>query len=181
MEIFVHKNGARLGPFSLDQLRQEVQALKISFSDLVWLDGMEEWQPLRDLPDIVRTIPPPLPASNPNHLQGSPPPIPVTKSTPVKHESELKFEIWAWAVGGMFCFSAPFWFMSFLEWLVSASDPDPIWQFSDSRYSHPKTGWLLFIIPWSVGCKCFVKMFALIEERKKRQVKGTSTSTFPKQ
>jgi len=69
--IYIWKNNEQLGPFQKDEVKRRVASGAISGDDLVWRDGFEDWQPIRQLyPDV-----PPFVAATPS-LQ-MPPPIPA--------------------------------------------------------------------------------------------------------
>jgi hypothetical protein len=77
MNIFVHRNGQQLGPYSETDLRAQVAAGAVAPTDLVWWDGQASWIPLAQSP-YAATLPPPAPAV-PGALPPPPPtPIPVT-------------------------------------------------------------------------------------------------------
>jgi hypothetical protein len=61
---FVVVAGAQKGPFTADQLRDEIASGRVQRSTLGWKQGMPQWTPLEnvaDLRDIIASIPPPLP------------------------------------------------------------------------------------------------------------------------
>ena len=59
MQIFVHRDGQQLGPYTLDQVKGEVAAGKLSSADLAWHDGIPNWIPLNQWPEMAGTAPPP--------------------------------------------------------------------------------------------------------------------------
>src|SRR5437879_3154916 len=68
MEYHLHYQGRNLGVFSLDELRRRRGAGELSGNELVWRQGMTNWQPLDSLlqsSEIRRPIPPPLPVPRP--------------------------------------------------------------------------------------------------------------------
>ncbi|MDR0534426.1 MAG: DUF4190 domain-containing protein [Verrucomicrobiales bacterium] len=72
-QIFIGKNGQKLGPFSVAEIKQKLANGEISKFDLAWHEGLAEWKPLGFLQEIAANgeIPPPLVA---------PPAIPQTSS-----------------------------------------------------------------------------------------------------
>ena len=59
-------DGQRAGPFDASQLREHVQAGRISADTLVWTEGMAEWKAAKDVTAVAKllgTVPPPLPPS----------------------------------------------------------------------------------------------------------------------
>ena len=66
MEYHLHYQGRNLGVFSLDELRRRRGAGELSGNELVWRQGMTNWQPLDSLlqsGETIRPAPPPLPVS----------------------------------------------------------------------------------------------------------------------
>jgi GYF domain 2 len=74
MQIYLAKPGGnRVGPFTLDQIKQDLAARKYRDTDFwAWHEGMTEWMPLYALPEMSKT---PAPAT---------PSAPVTPAAPVK-------------------------------------------------------------------------------------------------
>lgn len=67
---FVGKNGQQTGPFSVEQLREMAASGQLNGTDLVWREGMAEWQPASTLPGVFPGSPGAvdLPAGNPAPL-----------------------------------------------------------------------------------------------------------------
>jgi len=71
MELYLHRNGEQVGPYNEDQISSMITNGALSRDDIVWHDGLIEWQPLH----AVFSLPPPL----------APPPLshhPVQPQTP---------------------------------------------------------------------------------------------------
>lgn len=49
MEIYVSRDGERWGPYDEDQLAEYLTNGTLTVDDLAWTEGVEDWQPLRDL------------------------------------------------------------------------------------------------------------------------------------
>lgn len=67
MELYVARNGQRLGPFPLDEVQRRVAAGEFSPLDLAWAEGRTDWAPLTSfLPANPAPVsgPPPLTAAN---------------------------------------------------------------------------------------------------------------------
>jgi len=63
-EWWYSSGDARKGPVSLDTLRQLLLECKVAESTLVWREGLANWAPLSELPElqqVVRAVPPDLP------------------------------------------------------------------------------------------------------------------------
>jgi hypothetical protein len=75
MNYWLYKNEEQIGPFTVAEIQAKVIDGEVLNSDLVWKEGMAEWQ------SIGRVIPPP----SPKHLPVIPgmPPIPTSAPTPV--------------------------------------------------------------------------------------------------
>ncbi|MEA2733612.1 MAG: hypothetical protein QOE14_63, partial [Humisphaera sp.] len=57
-------DGAQKGPFTLDQLRAEISAGRVQRNTLAWKNGMGQWTPIEQMPDLAAlfaNVPPPLP------------------------------------------------------------------------------------------------------------------------
>jgi uncharacterized RDD family membrane protein YckC len=74
MEIWIGRDGERLGPYPEADVRQWLREGKMTGADLAWREGLADWQPLSVLmPDAMPTpadataaaVPPPPPASTP--------------------------------------------------------------------------------------------------------------------
>ena len=62
MQIFLYQNGEQVGPFSEPDIRSKVASGEVSQTDLVWHEGLAEWQPLNAVFSVappVRKLPPP--------------------------------------------------------------------------------------------------------------------------
>ena len=57
---YLHTNGEQSGPYSTEQLRQMAAVRKLQSSDLLWAEGMSEWQPAATIPGIFAASPPPM-------------------------------------------------------------------------------------------------------------------------
>lgn len=57
-------DGQQAGPFTLEQLRADAQAGRLSATTLVWRQGMGQWQPaaqIQEIAAVLASVPPPLP------------------------------------------------------------------------------------------------------------------------
>lgn len=61
MQIHISKNGQQLGPFDQAELARQIACGAVSYDDLAWIEGMADWQPLRQtaFPAAVALVPPP--------------------------------------------------------------------------------------------------------------------------
>lgn len=71
-QITISRDGQHYGPYSMEDLTGHLESGSIVPDDLAWMEGMEEWRPLREIVDIEgqSSAPPsiPLPTS-PSSLQ----------------------------------------------------------------------------------------------------------------
>jgi hypothetical protein len=58
MNIFVHRNGQQLGPFSESDIQAQLVSGAISPVDLVWWEGQAGWVPLSQTPYAAVSTPP---------------------------------------------------------------------------------------------------------------------------
>jgi hypothetical protein len=78
-------DGQRMGPVPLEQLRRVASGGQLGADDLVWTQGMADWQPAATIPGLMpppmahgpqlggqRQGPPPPPAAAPNYGGGQP-------------------------------------------------------------------------------------------------------------
>lgn len=67
MQIFLHKNGQQLGPFSEAKVAEMLKAGQVGATDPAWSEGMEKWTPLSTFPQFQSAACglPPLPVSAP--------------------------------------------------------------------------------------------------------------------
>ena len=64
MLYFIGRKGQQLGPFTEQQIREQLAAGLTGPTDLFWCEGMSDWQPVRTRFDQIGT-PPPLPPARP--------------------------------------------------------------------------------------------------------------------
>lgn len=69
MDYHVGRGAQQLGTFSEEQIREGLKCGNFQSSDLVWAEGMSEWQPLNSLAPFqvtsVPTLPTPMPGAIP--------------------------------------------------------------------------------------------------------------------
>lgn len=64
--IYIHKDGKQLGPFTEQQLNEEITQGRFSLSDMAWKEGLSDWLPIGSL---IGGLPPPVPPSfTPPHV-----------------------------------------------------------------------------------------------------------------
>lgn len=73
---FILEDGQQVGPLSVDELTSK----HVNGSDLVWTQGMPDWQPAETVSELASAVaiqPPPAPPKPPTVTSTSPPPPPV--------------------------------------------------------------------------------------------------------
>jgi formylglycine-generating enzyme required for sulfatase activity len=53
MEIYLHQDGERTGPFTLEHVQVHLDGGKLSVFDPAWFEGCSDWVTVRDLPGIM--------------------------------------------------------------------------------------------------------------------------------
>lgn len=53
MNIYVMKNGERIGPCSLTEVREALAADRMSYNDPAWHEGAADWMPLHTVPGVM--------------------------------------------------------------------------------------------------------------------------------
>ncbi len=49
MYIFLARNNVQAGPYNLEQLNQMLASGQVLLTDLMWHEGMENWQPVNEM------------------------------------------------------------------------------------------------------------------------------------
>lgn len=73
MQIYLARNNVQAGPYSLDQVNQMLSDGQVIYSDLMWHEGMENWQTVGEKtgnmpvynPSIITRLPPANPVATP--------------------------------------------------------------------------------------------------------------------
>jgi hypothetical protein len=85
---YVGRNGRQEGPVTEEQLQAMVRDGSLQREDLVWRDGMANWQPAGTVPELnfstapAYVTPPPPPAAPPPSSPYAPPQAPYAPYTP---------------------------------------------------------------------------------------------------
>lgn len=89
MQWYYSKNSTQLGPVSQDELIAKIASGEVSPSDLVWKDGMADWIPSSQVPELRGAAPsqaaPSQPAPAPVSLGGQPTSYGAPVSNPIPH------------------------------------------------------------------------------------------------
>lgn len=88
MQIYLSIQDDRQGPFTPEEIAAKLQSGECTPETLAWKEGLEAWQPLRDvLPQSETAPPPPLPVTPPS-LPSAPP---STADVPKKENGFVSF------------------------------------------------------------------------------------------
>jgi hypothetical protein len=113
MQWYYSKNGTQLGPISEGELRSKLASGEVSPTDLVWKEGMSDWQPsarvaelasIAAIPSATSPIPPSLGNVPPSPY--SPPqsqPAPAYPPGQVTYVGHIPTNLWQSIVVTLFC------------------------------------------------------------------------------
>lgn len=91
MDIYVQKDGQRLGPFPETKIRQGIDTGEFAPADLAWTTGKASWQPLSALINLDVNQPPPISEPVPQEVAGNgsiePPPFEAPSNSSQSKES----------------------------------------------------------------------------------------------
>lgn len=73
MDWYYAKDGVQHGPTTEGDLRTKLESGELSATDLVWRDGMAEWQPASEVAEFAVSLPAPEPASESGDASASAP------------------------------------------------------------------------------------------------------------
>jgi hypothetical protein len=61
MELYLHQNGERVGPYTEDQISAMLASGRVSRNDIVWHERLTEWQPIHVVFSLPAPVSPPAP------------------------------------------------------------------------------------------------------------------------
>jgi hypothetical protein len=61
MNIFIAKDGERLGPFTQTEIKDQVRSAQLTLNDFAWHEGCASWTRLCEMTELVNSIIPELP------------------------------------------------------------------------------------------------------------------------
>jgi Interferon-induced transmembrane protein/GYF domain 2 len=102
---YYSKNGTQLGPVALEVLRSKLRSGEVSPADLVWKDGMTDWQPAGKIADLAISsmeAQPPMQAPPIGGMQ-SPYAPPVAAPGPIRYGAPLPNYLWQSIVVTLLC------------------------------------------------------------------------------
>jgi len=80
-EWYVAINGVPVGPVRISELRRKAATGAVTEESLCWQEGLEEWRPIRSIPDLAALIQEAAQGNRPS-LIGAPPEPPVAPRSP---------------------------------------------------------------------------------------------------
>jgi len=78
---FYVQSGRRTGPVTTTQLIALLDGGSVPMDGLVWAEGHSDWRPARDIPELIKRLPPPLP-------EPAPAPIDISATRPSPDSEE---------------------------------------------------------------------------------------------
>lgn len=87
-EWHVHKDGQTLGPYTWEELQTQAESGEINRTDMIWKEGMSEWNPADQVQDLFPAGPAPPPPPPPASDTQAPPPPPPASAAPAAHTSD---------------------------------------------------------------------------------------------
>lgn len=101
---FYTRGGQQAGPVSLDQLRQMAASGQITPADLVWREGMANWQPMNTLPEFGGAPAAPATPASPAAPYGQPYGAPgAPYGAPMQYQPTPQQSYSGMAIGGFCC------------------------------------------------------------------------------
>jgi hypothetical protein len=102
---YYSKNGTQLGPVAVEELRSKLSSGEVSPADLVWKDGMSDWQPAGKIADLAISsmgLQSPMQAPPTGGVQ-SPYSPPVSAPGPLRHGAPIPNYLWQSIVVTLLC------------------------------------------------------------------------------
>jgi len=112
MQIHIARDGKQLGPFSLEEINQQLAAGTLSLSDQVWYEGAAGWAALSTVPGVSAGAP-----ASAAPISPAPAPVPVpapvtpTPLIPVKKTEQLAVLSLIFSILGLCGFCCGFFMM----------------------------------------------------------------------
>jgi GYF domain 2 len=110
MNIYLHKDGQQIGPFTESEARAHLSNGSIGAADLAWVEGNSDWQPLSK-------ILPPVTPSQPIVQSPIPTVVQVVAPRPLSHKG---VSLASWTLLSLCCIASLIPGLGFGVWLVAA-------------------------------------------------------------
>lgn len=93
MELYLHQNGEQVGPYTEEQIISMVSSGELSRDDIIWHEGLAEWQPIHSVVSFPASV--------------APQPAPVQQAQPASPQStQVETNVKQGAIiGGWVCFA----------------------------------------------------------------------------
>jgi predicted Zn finger-like uncharacterized protein len=82
-EWYVAINGVPVGPVRISELRRKAAAGAVTEDSLCWQEGLEEWRPIRSIPELAQLVREAAQGNRPSLAGPPPPPIPEPGRAPM--------------------------------------------------------------------------------------------------
>lgn len=91
MQWYYSKNGNQLGPIGTEEIQSKLASGEIASSDLVWKDGLADWLPAGQVPELRVVNQATRPVSPSPAVQNSPysPPVAHAPVSPVSYNAQV--------------------------------------------------------------------------------------------
>ncbi|MES2923273.1 MAG: CD225/dispanin family protein [Verrucomicrobiota bacterium] len=109
MQWYYSKNGTQLGPVEESELRGKLASGEVSTADLLWREGMPDWQPAAKVAELNAVVPPSFAPPSPGDVTQSPysppqsQPFPVYPQTKTYQGPDIPSNLWQAIVVTLFC------------------------------------------------------------------------------
>ena len=94
MQIFLARNNVQAGPYTLEQLNQMLTTEDVSLDDLIWHEGMSQWQRLGDVTSNRSHY---TPAGTSELISNSTPSVPNDTASPSSASGDRVIFPYIWA------------------------------------------------------------------------------------
>ena len=153
MKWYFAKDGEQQGPVSREELEQKIRSGELGGSELVWREGLADWQPLEQVEEL-KMISQPVPA--PPIAEGDSPyqaPVNAPASTPANPNTPVPNYLWQSIVVTILCcwpFGIPaIVYAAKVDGLVARGQIGDAWEASNKAKMWAwisVAGWAVFIV-----------------------------------
>ncbi len=103
MQWYYSKNGTQLGPVGEGELLAKLASGEVSSADMVWKEGMADWQPAGKVAELASFATLPSATSAPPPVVNSPYAPPSVQSAPMPSGASIPNYLWQSIVVTIFC------------------------------------------------------------------------------
>ena len=58
MEYFIHRDGVDYGPYTAEEVKDQLAGGTIVPNDYIWFEGEPDWAPVSSIPEFADALPP---------------------------------------------------------------------------------------------------------------------------